>query len=119
VEAEHCKSPDSHVEFRTTNYGITTTPAKEWEITMKRDTSRADMRHKRRLPDVEELHRSNEAQKAGLSLIEVIVLVLYTGPMVRPLAIPHTRRCPPNHGAALQIRGLEIHTDSGHIGVHP
>jgi hypothetical protein len=103
VEAEHCKSADSHVEFCTTNYGITTTPAKEWEITMKRDTSRADMRHKRRLPDVEELQRSDEAQKAGLSLIEVIVLVLYTGPMVRQLAIAHTRPRPPLQVAALKI----------------
>jgi hypothetical protein len=83
IESEHCHQNDSKIPFHTSNYGITTTPAQEWEITMKRDAQLADMRHGRRLPDVEELLRSDTAAKADLKLVEVVVLVLYTGPMVR------------------------------------
>jgi hypothetical protein len=83
IESEHCRQTDSKITFHTSNYGITTTPAQEWEITMKRDAELADMRHGRRLPDIEELLRSDTAIKAGLQLAEVVVLVLYTGPMVR------------------------------------
>jgi hypothetical protein len=82
IESEHCHQADCNVTFRTTNYGITTTPALEWEITMKRDAERADMRHDRRLPDLDELLRSDVATRAGLTMSEVVVLVLYTGPMV-------------------------------------
>jgi hypothetical protein len=82
VESEHCRSPDSSEPFLTSNYGITTTPAQEWEITTKQNASLADMRHDRRLPNPEELLQSDLSKRAGLTLIEVIVLVLYTGPMV-------------------------------------
>ena len=82
VESEHCRRPDSSEPFLTSNYGITTTPAQEWEITTKQNTSLADMRHDRRLPNPEELLWSDLSKRAGLTLIEVVVLVLYTGPMV-------------------------------------
>ena len=55
MESEHCRRPDSSVPFLTSNYGITTTPAQEWEITTKQNASLADMRHDRRLPNPEEL----------------------------------------------------------------
>ena len=82
VEAEHCRSTDSPVPFQTSNYGITTTPAQEWEITTKQNASLADMRHDRRLPNPEELWQSERSKRAGLTLVEVVVLILYTGPMV-------------------------------------
>jgi hypothetical protein len=82
LESEHCHQPDSDVSFETSNYKITTTPAKEWKITMERDAQLADMQHSRRLPDIHELLQSEPATNAGLILAEVIVLVLYTGPMV-------------------------------------
>jgi hypothetical protein len=40
------------------------------------------MAHGRRLPIPEELLQSDVAKRAGLTLVEVIVIVLYTGPMV-------------------------------------
>ena len=64
MESEHCNRPDSHKDFTTLNYGITTTPAKEWEITMKQKQSIANMQHDRRLPNTEELLQSDEAKKA-------------------------------------------------------
>ncbi len=89
MASEHCEGPDSLVTFHTSNYGITSTPAQEWSITTTRDESLADMRHGRRLPDPEELWRSDVATKAGLTLAEVTAVVLYTGPMVgRARAVP-------------------------------
>ena len=82
VETEHCNSVDSHLPFHTPNYGITTTPFNEWVITTQQDDQKADMRHGRKLPNIEELMQSDEATKAGLIMIEVLVVVLYTGPMV-------------------------------------
>ena len=80
---------DSNLPFKTSNYDITTTPALEWEITTQQNESKADMRHKRRLPNPKELLQSDVARNAGLTFIEVIVIVLYTGPMVRRPAPPH------------------------------
>jgi hypothetical protein len=103
VESEHCRSPDSSEPFLTSNYGITTTPAQEWEITTKQNASLADMRHDRRLPNPEDLLQSDLSKRAGLTLIEVVVLVLYTGPMVSrarvimplsPLHPAHTKSKP-------------------------
>ncbi len=88
MASEHCERADSFVPFHTSNYEITTTPANEWRITTNRDESLADMGHDRRLPNTEELWRSDVARKAGLLLAEVVAIVLYTGPMVsRPCAV--------------------------------
>ncbi len=84
MESEHCERSDSLLSFPTSNYGITTTPAKEWKITTNQDDSLADMGHHRRLPNTEELCQSEAAVKAKLSLAEVTAIVLYTGPMVSP-----------------------------------
>ena len=89
VKSEHCERSDSNLPFHTSNYGIKTTPAQEWEITTQQNESKADMRHKRRLPNPEELWQSDVARNAGLRLIEVIVIVLYTGPMVRGPVPPY------------------------------
>ena len=107
VESEHCRRPDSSKPFLTSNYGITTTPAQEWEITTKQNASLADMRHDRRLPNPEDLLRSDLSKRAGLTLIEVVVLVLYTGPMVGYRA----RVPPPSAPAPAPDVGLVLAAD--------
>jgi hypothetical protein len=92
MEAEHCNRPDSKIPFRTSNYGIDTCPLDEWVITTKRDASKADMRHDRRLPDIAQLLQDDAATRANLNEAEVTAVVLYTGPMVR--RPPH---CAPWH----------------------
>ncbi len=84
MEAEHCSKGGCDMHFTTGNYNITTTPKTEWRIVVDRDSSLADMRHHRIIPDVNEIvSRSKLAFEAGLKLFEVIAIVLYTGPMVR------------------------------------
>ena len=82
MQAEHCDSKDSLMEFTTLNYGITTCPSNEWKVTLTCDESLADMRHGRRLPDIEQLMQSKYVQEAKLEKCEVVSLVLYSGPMV-------------------------------------
>ena len=94
MEAEHCRRADSHTVFKTSNYGIETTAANEWAITLHQQESLADMRHSRRLPSIAALLQSDEAKKAKLSEPEVIAVVLYTGPMVRHgCPSPASRAC--------------------------
>lgn len=84
METEHCLMSNSRISFTTSNYLVTTCPADEWCIVVQRDGRvKADMRHERRIPDVDELILGNEAQQAGLQRVEIISVVLYTGPMVR------------------------------------
>ena len=89
MEAEHCSRGGYNYYFVTGNYKIRTCPADEWAITLQCDVSKADMRHGRRLPNTEELSHSDVAKNAGLALVEVIVIVLYTGPMVRGPVPPY------------------------------
>ena len=85
MEIEHCDMDNSNTVFITGNYQVKTCPADEWCIVVKRDgTVQADMRHDRRIPDIDELMHSDEATKAGLQRVEIISVVLYTGPMVSP-----------------------------------
>ena len=42
-----------------------------------------DGHHGRRIPDLSELMRDESARLAGLRKVEVLAIVLYTGPMVR------------------------------------
>jgi hypothetical protein len=85
MEAEHCSKKDSNVKFTTTNYKVTTTPQTEWNIVLKCDKTHADMKHKRKIPDIYELMHSDTAKRAALYIFEVISVVIYTGPMVRSL----------------------------------
>ena len=89
AEAEHCTRAGHDYAFTSTNYNITTTPEKEWGIVVKRDQAPvSEMGHGRRIPDAKELVASPQALLAGLMLIEVLAVILYTGPMVKfkPLA---------------------------------
>jgi hypothetical protein len=49
---------------------------------VKHNVGLADMRHGRRIPEIETLMKLEASQLANLSKWEVIAVVLYTGPMV-------------------------------------
>ena len=89
MEAEHASKFGCDRPFTTTNYGITTCPAREWAVVTVHGAATtaavADMRHGRRVPDVAALLQGATARAAGLAEYEVVSVVLYTGPMVRPL----------------------------------
>ena len=99
MEREHTASADSHEEFSTTNYAVTTTPAKEWQFVAEpnahivwpveeklRGVSPELMR--RPMPMVEmkaALKEKNMSLQALneplLLLVEAFGMRLYTGPM--------------------------------------
>ena len=35
MREEHTERPDSHLEFSTPNYGLTTTPAQDWKLVLE------------------------------------------------------------------------------------
>jgi hypothetical protein len=83
MEREHCSMADSHVKFKTTNYGITTCPADEWRIVKICDKRfEASTPHKRVIPRFQSLKKEALAQRANLDEEEIIAVILYTGPMV-------------------------------------
>ena len=83
MEREHCNMPDSHVKFKTTNYGLTTCPADEWRIVKICDKRyEASTPHRRVIPRFQSLKKEALAQRANLDEEEIIAVILYTGPMV-------------------------------------
>ena len=82
MEAEHCLKSGWDISFKTSNYGITTTPKDEWKFVVEMQSSNADMRHGRRVLNIEELSESETALTARLTRVELVAVVLYTGPMV-------------------------------------
>ena len=88
MKSEHCSKGGCEIEFTTGNYKITTTPKAEWCIIVDRAYSTADMSHNRRIPDIDSIVALSElSHGAHLETYEVISVVLYTGPMVRPCVI--------------------------------
>jgi hypothetical protein len=85
MELEHCYKNGCDFEFETSNYHIKTTPSKEWKIVVQRDLKLAerDMRHNRRIPDLDTLMSEPCVVRAKLGKCEVLATVLYTGPLVR------------------------------------
>ena len=81
IRMEHCIKSGSSTPFTTPNYNITTTPKAEWQLVVSGDTANHDMRHGRRIPRIEDLLKSETVTASKLTRIEVIVVVLYTGPM--------------------------------------
>jgi hypothetical protein len=88
MELEHAFA----LEFETSNYGVRTTPRREWAVIARGERAGADMRHGRRVPDVEALLVGEDARRAGLGRSEVIAVVLYTGPMVAAPALAPSHR---------------------------
>ena len=81
MRTEHCHDPSR--PFTTLNYGITTTPSREWAIVNSlAECPDAERRHGRRIPSVDRLLALDRAVSAQLTRPEVLAVVLYTGPMV-------------------------------------
>lgn len=80
VEKEHLKSGDCDIRFRTGNYGILTTPRTEYELVISggKGLKKGDERVLRPL----DYYTDRETVKgAGLTPVEIVMLVMYTGPM--------------------------------------
>ncbi len=84
MESEHCTQQGCSKVFKTLNYTqIESYPKKEWEIVVKGvPCSDKEMRFNRRIPVIAELCELSLAKKASLQRVEVIAIVMYTGPMV-------------------------------------
>ena len=107
MEREHCNMPDSHVKFKTTNYGLTTCPADEWRIVKICDKRfEASTPHKRVIPRFQSLKKEALAQRANLDEEEIIAVILYTGPMVtRDLFLVSRLWAGPSERACVSVRG--------------
>jgi hypothetical protein len=85
MEAEHCHRKDSKQAFTTKNYKIQTRAHDEWQIVVQEGSAgvshTADMRHGRRIPNIDELLELPVSAAAKLCRAEVIAVVLYTGPL--------------------------------------
>ena len=85
MKQEHCERAGCNTPFTTGNYKITTTPRQEWLYTAGDETGRqvacADMDHGRRIVPINELLELKLAKDAHLTEVEMLAIVLYTGPM--------------------------------------
>ncbi len=119
MEAEHCQMTGSDLEFTTPNYRLKTCPKDEWRLLALRrgQTMEAFLakcrseqlavglgegHHGRRIPDVDKLLRLESSKEAGLQVVEVIMVVLYTGPMVGARPLPQA----PPRGALTALVAL-------------
>jgi hypothetical protein len=90
MEAEHCSKVGCLIQFTTGNYGVTTTPRREWNIVLGlEECDMADMKDRsgnivRRIPKIRDLKEMALATDSKLVDAEIIAVVLYTGPMVLP-----------------------------------
>jgi len=83
MESEHCEiSLGCDVEFTTTNYGIQTTPIREYDIARNvQECPPSDLMDKtktnvvRIIKDLEDLHKSSLALQAELMRLEVLSIV--------------------------------------------
>jgi hypothetical protein len=81
MQDEHCVMCGFNVDFTTSNYGLTTTPLNEYEITTgKRQCPEKDMADKRgrrvrAIRPIEELRRLKLCRKAGLTDDEILAVV--------------------------------------------
>ena len=101
MKSEHCEQGDSDVDFETLNYGLLTTPRKEWDIVMNVDKSKES--NGRIIPDYRTLLESESTNHAEPRLedCEIVATILYTGPMVLLLFFPFGPCLPflPSHHA--------------------
>ena len=90
MESEHCHKPGtSDLEFTTSNYRITTTPKREWDIVVGREPCPASDRTGGRIVlSIDDAVKMSDGKRAGLTRAEVIAVVLYTGPMFQASQTP-------------------------------
>lgn len=85
MRQEHCDKAGYNVSFTTGNYKITTTPKQEWLYIAGDETGQQapcpDMGHDRRIRLISELMNLQLAIDAKLTEVEMLAIVLYTGPM--------------------------------------
>jgi len=90
MAAEHCSLGGCDYEFTYTHFTTTTTPRKEWLHVVSVDDGLqmgcppSNMNNGRRLLAIDECLQKPTAKRAGLNRAEIIALVMFTGPMVRP-----------------------------------
>jgi hypothetical protein len=83
MKAEHCSKAGATKDFTSSNYNITTNPQREWLIVVEgMQCPEHQMGHGRTIEPITLLMTRNGALRAGLTEVEVIAVVLYTGPMV-------------------------------------
>ena len=83
MEREHCSRAGSEKPITTTNYGLVTTPRREWNLVMRVETAKEEeMLFERRIPCCKQLGDVEVAKAARLTYEEIVAVVLYTGPMV-------------------------------------
>ena len=85
MRAEHCSLGGHDYKLFAGNYGITSSPKAEWCYIVDDDNGQRltcpDMGHGRRIVPIEELLSRPLSKKAKLTRVEMIAVVLYTGPM--------------------------------------
>jgi hypothetical protein len=91
MEEEHCNRGGARVSFDI-GKNRRTWPAKEWAITVRGEHAIADLSRSRKLQQIEDLMKHDVVEQAKLTRCEVIAVVLYTGPMVRPSELDKTPR---------------------------
>ena len=83
IEAEHCEKAGNSFEFESSNYKIKTTPKKEYEnVVGRRQLDETEKLHNRVIPDPKKLEDLKASKEAKLLAVEILMLTLYTGPMV-------------------------------------
>jgi hypothetical protein len=82
MRAEHCTKDGSGIEFKTSKEKKKTSK-REWEIVVDRKPLQpGEDGGGRTIPNIDDLMLNPMSVKANLLKIEIISLVLYTGPMV-------------------------------------
>jgi hypothetical protein len=85
MRSEHCSREGSCHVFVTPNYNITTQPRSEWLYIVGDEQGHRlacpDMSHGRRMVAIEEHMKNDLAVRSGLTRVEMIAVVLYTGPL--------------------------------------
>lgn len=79
--AEHTSMGGAQDEFTSHNFGLRTTPAKEWAMVVG-EVECTDTANGRRMPKIGDLMALPMTREAELTRAEVISLSLYSGPMV-------------------------------------
>jgi hypothetical protein len=78
MEKEHLESGDADIPFKTANYGLLTTPRKEWDLVESGGKGLADG-DTRVLRPLEDLLKSETAQGAGITRPEMRAVVSHAG----------------------------------------
>ena len=82
IQNEHCTRSGHDFRFKTPNYNSETCPQIEWEVVVDGKTAE-NMENGRLIPKLGDLEKLPISIRADLKFFEIIMLVLYTGPMVR------------------------------------